>query len=183
MKREHQILFLVASLLLLVGCKSSRVIPTYPKEQLSIASRVSLSASDKGITIGGQLSLKEGEIIQISLRMPIVGIEVGRIELTPRTILLIDRLNKKYSQLSWDEAQQKVGNKTTYMEIESHITQLYKKGGGELTPFDFGVHSRKKIVVSLYNFSKLTKELVETTVPSRYEYIGMDQLIELFKAI
>lgn len=104
---------LVLGVALLGGCKTSKKVGTVAstgvkdeavfftslKEQaiqyntLSARGNISL---DKGIS--GRLDLKiiKDEALQLSASVPILGIEAFRLEMTPDSLLFIDRLNKRY---------------------------------------------------------------------------------------
>lgn len=47
--------------------------------------------------------MKRDEVIQLSLTAPFIGIEVARAEISPDGILVMDRLNKRYVQVSFAE--------------------------------------------------------------------------------
>ena len=53
--------------------------------------------------ISGTIRMKRDEVIQLSLTAPFIGIEVARAEISPDGILVMDRLNKRYVQVSFAE--------------------------------------------------------------------------------
>ena len=67
--------------------------------------------------VGGTLRIKRGEVIQISLA-PFLGIEVGRAEISPDGMLVIDRVNKRYVQISFDELR-----KLTNVNLDFHVLE------------------------------------------------------------
>jgi hypothetical protein len=67
--------------------------------------------------VGGTLRIKRGEVIQISLA-PFFGIEVGRAEISPNGMLVIDRVNKRYVQVSFDELK-----KLTNVNLDFHVLE------------------------------------------------------------
>ncbi len=98
--------------LLLVGCKTSykerRELQADKEaycEQLFAASTTGSSFSSKGtvaITYGGEslsskatFDLQRDKAIQISVR-PLLGIELFKVQLTPDTVLVIDRTKRRY---------------------------------------------------------------------------------------
>ncbi len=69
-----------------------------------LRSRVSvkLSYDGRSVSAGGALKMKRDEIIQVSVTA--LGImEVGRLELTPQQLLVLDRVNKQYLQIAWHD--------------------------------------------------------------------------------
>ena len=65
---------------------------------LSARLSVGLNLNGKNISCNGRLQMKRGELVRISLTLPIIGTEVGRIECTPKEVLIINRFNKEYVQ-------------------------------------------------------------------------------------
>ena len=63
-----------------------------------------VSMDGKSIATSGHLRMKKDDVIQISLLDPLVGMmEVIRIEFTKDMMLMIDRYNKKYIYVPYDE--------------------------------------------------------------------------------
>jgi hypothetical protein len=56
----------------------------------------------KSTSVGGSLRIRRGEVIQLSLA-PLLGIEIGRAEITPDGMLVVDRINKRYVRVSFEE--------------------------------------------------------------------------------
>ncbi|MBQ6965270.1 MAG: DUF4292 domain-containing protein [Bacteroidaceae bacterium] len=66
--------------------------------------RVTLKQEGKDITTTGTLRMRYDDVIQITLVDPVLGIaEVGRLELSPDKMLLIDRINKRYVETPYSE--------------------------------------------------------------------------------
>ena len=79
---------------------------------------VNLNLNGKGTgKVSGTLRIKRGEVIQISLA-PFLGIEVGRAEISPDGMLVIDRVNKRYVQVSFDELR-----KLTNVDLDFHVLE------------------------------------------------------------
>ncbi len=62
-----------------------------------------LQVDGKDITVPGTLRMRKDEVIRIQLFMPVLGIEVGRLELTPQYVLIIDRLHKEYIKADYNQ--------------------------------------------------------------------------------
>lgn len=66
--------------------------------------RVTVTQGDKNVTTNGALRMRYDEGIQITLVDPLLGVaEVGRLEISPDNILVIDRINRRYVSASYDE--------------------------------------------------------------------------------
>ena len=65
---------------------------------------LTLETEGKKINVGGTYRLKRDEVVQISLTYTmLITINVGTMELTPDYMLFIDRMNKRYCQISYTE--------------------------------------------------------------------------------
>ena len=62
----------------------------------------SLDMGSKSASLNATLRMKKGEVIQLSVA-PLLGIEVARMEITPERILAVDRLHKRYVEVSFEE--------------------------------------------------------------------------------
>ena len=98
---------------------------------------LSLDLEGKGVTkVSGTLRIKKGEVIQMSIA-PLLGIEVARAEISPNGILVIDRMNKRYVEVSFAEVKA-----LAKADLDFHILQalflneLFLPGKDDLTARD-----------------------------------------------
>ena len=64
--------------------------------------KISLAIGDKNVSLSGNLRMKRGDVIQLSMTFPIVG-EVCRMEFSPTDVLVIDRINTRYVKATYDQ--------------------------------------------------------------------------------
>ena len=64
--------------------------------------KVNLGIGDKNVSLSGNLKMKRGDVIQLSMSFPIVG-EVCRMEFTRDGVLVIDRINSRYVRATYDQ--------------------------------------------------------------------------------
>lgn len=64
---------------------------------------LSLSAGRKSVRVGGSLKMKRDDVIQLSLVVALGIIEVGKLELTPDYMMLVDRMNHQYVKCSYQD--------------------------------------------------------------------------------
>lgn len=68
-------------------------------------------------TLGGKISMKRSEVMRINLTF--MGfIEVGIIEFSPDGILVVNRMGREYTRISYDGTDALVKNNITYDSIE-----------------------------------------------------------------
>ena len=75
-----------------------------------------------------QLSIRRNDKLQISVR-PLLGIEVFRAELTPDSIKVVDRLNKRFLMTSFDEIKGNIDIDFNFYNLQALFTnQLFLPG-------------------------------------------------------
>jgi len=80
-----------------------KVVANAHKEQfLTAKAKVELTMGDKDISLSGNLRMKRGDVIQISMSFPIVG-EVCRMEFTKNEVLIVDRINARFVKVPYDK--------------------------------------------------------------------------------
>lgn len=83
--------------------------------------------------LGGTLRIKRGEVIQLSIA-PFLGIEVGRAEISPRGLLVIDRVNKRYVEVSFHELKQLANVDLNFHILEAlFLNEIFLPGKEHLT--------------------------------------------------
>lgn len=69
---------------------------------LTAKTKVNLAIAEKKISLSGNLRMKRGDVIQLSMTVPIIG-EVCRMEFTRDEVLVVDRINTRYVRASYDQ--------------------------------------------------------------------------------
>ena len=76
--------------------------PTDPNFTAKV--KVNLKMSDKSVSTHGMLRMRYNDVIQLTLVDPILGIaEVGRMEISVDSMLVIDRMNKRYFTATYSD--------------------------------------------------------------------------------
>ena len=104
----------------------------------ALTAKMALSVDlGKGTTkVNGTLRIKKGEVIQMSIA-PFLGIEVARAEISPDGILVIDRMNKRYVEVSFAEVEALVKTNLDFHTLQAlFLNELFLPGKGDLTARD-----------------------------------------------
>jgi hypothetical protein len=106
-------------------------------ETLTAKMSLSLDLEGKGATkVSGTLRIKKGEVIQMSIA-PLLGIEVARAEISPNGILVIDRMNKRYVEVSFAEVKALAKADLDFHTLQAlFLNELFLPGKGDLTSRD-----------------------------------------------
>lgn len=106
-------------------------------QSLTAKMSLSLDLEGKGATkVSGTLRIKKGEVIQMSIA-PLLGIEVARAEISPDGVLVIDRMNKRYVQVSFAELKALAHADLDFHTLQAlFLNELFLPGKGDLTARD-----------------------------------------------
>ncbi|MBQ8734550.1 MAG: DUF4292 domain-containing protein [Bacteroidaceae bacterium] len=87
--------------------KEIKSLPAMQKTGDNLSAKLKLNANIKGKTFsaGGNMKIKRGEGLQISINALGGLIEVARIEMTPEKMLLIYRLGREYAEVRYSEIE------------------------------------------------------------------------------
>ena len=106
-------------------------------EALTAKMSLTLDLGRKGETkVSGTLRIKKGEVVQLSIA-PLLGIEVARAEISPDGILVIDRMNKRYVEVSFAEVKALAKADLDFHTLQAlFLNELFLPGKGDLTARD-----------------------------------------------
>lgn len=172
----------------LAGCKTARQSSSVlPEKTAYLSSKVQLTVPHKSgavLTVNGTLKLKAGERVQLSFLMPILRTEVARIEVTPDTLLLVDRMEKRYVRASKRDLKGVLPRKADFAHLEKLIYAASKPGAkAYLTGQDLGIASMEKGQITLSNFSDKPFTLTPTQLSSRYKEVELSELLEMLMSL
>lgn len=110
-------------------------------EQTHLTARVkvNIAMDSRSFATSGTLRMKRGDVVQIALTDPVLGIaEVGRMEFTPSHVLFFDRFNKQYVDVPYDGAAFLRRADVDFRTLESLFwNEIFVPGEDEPAPSDF----------------------------------------------
>lgn len=157
---KYKILIFCGLIAFLSGCKSSKnLIVTdgsavaKTQERLlgdildaevsykTISGKVSLEmiagSRESGTKVNSQLKIVRDDIIQLSLRAPFINTEVFRINITPDSVYIVDRMSKKIAIENIAKLEKEKGIVFNYSNLQSLFTNaLFYPGKKKLTGKD-----------------------------------------------
>ncbi|GAB6008158.1 lipoprotein insertase outer membrane protein LolB1 [Dysgonomonas reticulitermitis] len=124
-KNIATVLIVMFSLLLVSGCKSKKTLTTGGEltnktHKEVVADALKSEINFRTITSKGSIELKSGSssnkvpavfkiikdsVLQVSLRIPIIGGEALRMDMTPENIVIIDRIKKQYFSENFKDSE------------------------------------------------------------------------------
>ena len=183
-KALHALRLLPICLLLLAclaGCKTSRTAGS-AAESGYLSSKVLLTVPHKEatLTVNGTMKLKDGECMQLSFLMPILRTEVARMEVTPKEILLVDRMGKRYVRATRKELKGVLPRKADFAHLEKLLHAASQpKGKRMLTGKELGIPALEKGKIELANFSNKAFTLTPTQLSAKYKEVPLEELLEM----
>lgn len=151
-----RIIYLIFCSLLVVSCSTSRktlrntmigelsgtdymekVIEWTPsRENVTARAKIELNAGASPMSVNANLRIRRGEIIRISVA-PFLGIEVARIDITPKHILAVDRMNKRYVEVGFSEISGMLNTELDFNIIQSlMLNEIFLPGKDKLSLSD-----------------------------------------------
>lgn len=157
LRKSGIVFFVCISLILITGCKSKKIVETggslKSKSHTEVVNDVLLSElqyttiSTKGsieFKMGGKsvkattvFKIKKDEVLQASIR-PMLGMEAFRINFTPDSIIIIDRMKKQYMSESIKDSKLMANFDFNYYNLQALLTnQLFVPGKQQVNQADY----------------------------------------------
>ncbi len=185
-------------MLLLVSCKSGKmalrdgnmlrltgeeqleavIMNTPVFDSFSSQLRIGLPSKKSDLTLNGTLRMQHEKLIRISLLLPVLRTEVARIEISPESILVIDRMNKRYASVPVAELREVLHTEVDFRMLQSLFSNaIFLPGRESLSRKDYSSfqaepHGRDSVRLSrksrefVYSFltSQETNRLVSSAI-------------------
>ena len=169
-----------------VGAKVETITPVKKApthKEISSKVRVIIVADDgNDLSTNGQLKMRWNDVIQISLVDPLLGVmEVGRMEISTDSVLVIDRVNKRYISDSYQRLSTLTGVPVTFDMVQDLFWEQVQKTGANGT-VNYTIPFSKPVTLEL----KLGNRNYDsgwnghTAVSSKYQKVSVEAL---FKAL
>jgi len=137
--------------------------------------KVTITQDGKDVTTNGNLRMRYGDVIQLTLVDPVVGIaEIGRLELSPDNVLIIDRINRRYVSTNYEEFTALKSRNIDYGTIQDFFWQEAKNGDS----FSYVIPAKKdiKLDLKLSNKGSNANWDAHTAVSNKYTKTDANQL-------
>lgn len=125
----------------------------------TISGKISLEmipgSRTSGTKVNSQLKIVRDDIIQLSIRAPFINTEVFRMNITPDSVYIIDRMSKKIAIENIAKLEKEKGISFNYSNLQSLFTNaLFYPGKKKLTPkdadkFNIKLHSGKYFLAAI----------------------------------
>lgn len=150
-----------------------------------IASKVRVKLvydGDKELSTNGQLKMRWDDVIQISLVDPLLGVmEVGRMEVSKDSVLVLDRVNKRYISETYQKLSSLAGRTITFENVEDIFwNQVQNTGANGTVTFTIPMSKPVTFELRLGNLNYDSGWDGHTAVSPKYQRVSIEAL---FKAM
>ena len=126
MKRIQNILLIIIVLLMMVGCASKRTATVTSKQDLSMRAKISLTLDKHNYQTSCVVKMWKNELIILSV-LPMLGIEMFRLEASADGVVVIDKLNRRYTELNYEELNAYTPRKISFKMLQMLVKHNQKE--------------------------------------------------------
>lgn len=145
-------------------------------ENLTAKVKVTVSNGKKTISTSGTLRMKKNDVVQISLVDPIIGIaEVGRMEFTKDKMLVIDRVNRRYVSVAYNNIGFLKNAKVDFYALQALFwNEIFEPGKKEPEEKAFSLKKNRNTVNLNYSDSMLAYDFETSLDDARLHKTSVD---------
>ena len=172
---------------------TSGVVTVTSPDVFSSRLKLTLPQEKKDYSINGNLKMVNNELIQISLVAPVLRTEAVRIEVTPKEMLVIDRINKQYAVAPVEELRVLLGNRMDYERLQTILTQavfiegrdnwVMREDGVEISLPIHHEEVTERLLIELNRITIPKQKPVPTNPSSKYEKKELSEVIEAIERL
>jgi hypothetical protein len=136
------------------------------------------SDNAKSTTVDGRMSFRRNQLINISLRAPIINTEVARISIMPDRFVMLDRFNKTFIDEPPENLRFLLHKEYTFNELQALFTSPVQ---GDATPDSRTVSIEDEGFRAMFDLSKIAygSEInADIAIPDKYKRIDIEKLIK-----
>lgn len=191
-----KIIFAFAAVAMLAACKSSKTVQEgvknpaqvvaaqqveapQVKKNLSAKVDINLNMGGQSISVDGKLQLRPDDLIRLTIT-PFNIMEVGRLELTPEYVILINRMEKEYTKATYEELNAGSGYKFNFKMVQQAlVSQTFIPGKAFDIPLNLESAGLGKINlhVTVGKVSEDASVEPRTEVKDRYTQVSVPELV------
>ncbi len=177
--KKYLIAILAICSLLLASCNTQRSAQPKRYQTLKEKAQVSLQLDEHEYSMSATVQVWRNNLVIVSLQ-PMFGIEMLRMEATQDSVVIVDKMNRRYTILQYDMFDKDIKPAPSYRMIQDFVTASKKpkaKTKAQI-PFTLGKH---KIMIQC-SFSQ--REYNALAAPKRmdlkrYKQVGLREILPL----
>lgn len=151
MRQIKQIVFILL-IVGLVSCATSKQ-SSISKQNVAQKAQITLTLDQHKFDMACQLKAWKNELIVLSV-LPMMGIEMFRLEATPDSVIVVDKLNKKYAVMTYDEINEMSPTTITFKYLQTTLKKAKEDITMELKAGSHTLNIKAKLQAPEYNTLK-----------------------------
>lgn len=168
---------LIIIVIITSSCSVSRR-ATSRYQTLSQRAQISLTFDQHKYTMGSSVRVWRNELAVVSVQ-PMLGIEMVRIEATPDSVWIFDKMNRKYVALSYPEIRHTLNTNISYKTIQDFLSHQTTKDKQPIQlHFTSGKH-QLKLSCTFSNREQNTLQAPTRTKTDKYKQVTLREILPL----
>lgn len=177
------ILFALVAMLSVMSCASHKdSTDILKKKNISASGSLSVVTADKDLSAPAKLMIGQDNIIRLQVMMPILGSELFRVEFTPESVLVIDRMNKQYAQETYATVNALAKSSLSYEKVQALVLQyLTEQKELPLSLPAGGKTYKVTLKGSFHDMKELSEVDAPTVVSSKFKKMSLNDVTKMLK--
>jgi hypothetical protein len=177
-KRQYIYVLLLISIVGLSSCVSKRNLASR-YQTISQRAQATLIYDQHQYTMSSTIRAWRNELMIVSLQ-PMLGIELMRIEATPDSIWIFDKMNKRYTVMAYSEINQMINADLSYKKLQDFVdTPITPKKDAMINQrFTFNKH-HLEITCKFSDCEYNTLSAPQRTKTDKYKHVTLREILPL----
>lgn len=177
--KKHIIpILLIFTLTIISSCSVNRRMATR-YQTLSQRVQLNLEWNTNRYSMNGSIRVWRNEMVVVSVQ-PMLGIEMVRIEATPDSICVFDKMNRRYLAMGYSELEQKTTKKITYKTIQDFASQPITDNEKDKIVIEVTTgENHLKLASKFSNREYNTLQAPTKTKTNRYKRVSLEEILPI----
>ena len=176
---------MIVAVLVLCSCAAKRKV-VVPPENFALAwqtvnvtnTLLALEVDEQTYNVTCQIQGVRDSILVVSM-MPVMNMELLRLEITPDEVLVIDKMNRRYTRLELSKAAQHVVPKIKWTDLQAFLSGTGGLNAGETMSLGYNFQGHKVQLTLTYGTIAYDAPVnVRHIRLDRYEYVDILALLK-----
>lgn len=171
-------ILLTITIIILSSCSVNRRMATR-YQTLSQRVQLNMEWNASRYSMNGSIRVWRNEMVAISVQ-PMLGIEMVRVEATPDSIWVFDKMNRRYIAMGYAELGENITKKINYKTIQDFASQPITDNDKEKIVIDITTgNNHLKLSSKFSNREYNTLQAPTRTKTNRYKRVSLEEILPI----
>ena len=177
--KKHIIpIILLFTMIIISSCSVNRRIASR-YQTLSQRVQLNLEWNTSRYSMNGSIRVWRNEMVVVSVQ-PMLGIEMVRVEATPDSIWVFDKMNRRYISTGFIDLEQAISKKITYKTIQEFATQPITEGEKDKVVIEVTMEKNHiKLSGKFSNREYNSLQAPTKTKTNRYKRVSLEEILPI----